>query len=82
MQSILPDAVPDQQMPLPYLANREMVVEASDLVAQFGDGALLVAAMRASEARTIGNVARFCHWRQQERLITVLASTTIFGSVQ
>ncbi|MFM9827511.1 MAG: hypothetical protein ACKVOB_02045 [Sphingomonas sp.] len=82
MQSFIPDVVPDHELPLPYLANSEMVAEASALMEQFGSGALLVASMRASEARTIGNVLRFCHWRQQERLIAVLASDTIFGSIQ
>lgn len=82
MRFSLPDTEPDQQLPMPYLASNIAVAEATALLDQFGNNAVLVAAMRASEARTIGNVARYCHWRQLERLIAVLASDTIFGSVQ
>ncbi len=41
----------------------------------------LAAAMRAVQSRDAGNVLKFCHWRQIERLSALLASNNIQGSL-
>ncbi|MCU6455844.1 hypothetical protein LPN01_17325 [Sphingomonas sp. A2-49] len=64
-----------------YLADADQVVEAADLIAAFGDDASVEAASRAGRMRDIGNVARFCRWRQTERLIAVMASDAAIGTV-
>jgi len=37
--------------------------------------------MRAETSRDAGNVMRFCHWRQIERVIATLSSDDIRGTV-
>jgi hypothetical protein len=37
--------------------------------------------MRAERSRDLGNVVRFCHWRQIERVIATLASDEVLGSI-
>ena len=39
------------------------------------------AAARAERSRDDGNVARFCHWRQIERVIATLSSDEVRGTV-
>ena len=50
-------------------------------MASHGDDAGFVAAMRAEKSRDAGNVIRFCHWRQIERVIASLASDEVTGTV-
>ncbi|PZO91755.1 MAG: hypothetical protein DI623_02305 [Sphingomonas sanxanigenens] len=66
---------------LPYVANRTCLTAATELIASFGEDAGLEAAARADRSRDIGNVHHFCHWRQVERLILVLASDEPVGTV-
>ncbi|MCY7279298.1 MAG: hypothetical protein LH610_00100 [Sphingomonas bacterium] len=51
------------------------------LVDEFGPDAPLAAAMRAVKSRDAGNVLKFCHWRQIERLSALLASNNVQGSL-
>jgi hypothetical protein len=37
--------------------------------------------MRAEQSRDDGNVARFCHWRQIERVIATLSSDEVIGTI-
>jgi hypothetical protein len=37
--------------------------------------------VRASQSRDDGNVVRFCHWRQVERVIATLASDEVLGTI-
>lgn len=67
--------------PLPYLASRTAVTDADALIASFGDDAGFEAAARADRSRDLGNVVRFAHWRQIERLIVLLASDDVVGSI-
>ena len=67
--------------PMPYLAGRTAVVDADALIAQFGDDAGFEAASRAERSRDLGNAIHFAHWRQIERLIVLLASGEVVGSV-
>jgi hypothetical protein len=66
---------------MPYLADRGEVVDATTLMALFGDDAGLEAAARADESRDIGNYLHFCRWRQIERLILFLSAESAIGTV-
>jgi len=68
-------------MDLPFIAGRLALAEASDLIDRFGDEAGLEAAARAGSSRDAGNVQRFCHWRQIERVIAALSSDEVRGTV-
>ena len=48
---------------------------------RFGDDAGYEAAARAERSRDEGNVARFCHWRQIERVIATLSSEEVRGLI-
>ena len=58
----------------PFVTDRAMLAEATDLIAQFGLDAGLEASVRADRSRDLGNVVHFCRWRQIERLIVLLTS--------
>ena len=64
-----------------FIAGRATVTDAVSLVDEYGPDAPLAAAMRAVQSRELGNVLKFCHWRQIERLSALLASNNIEGSV-
>ena len=64
-----------------YIASRDALDDACKLIDRFGADAALEAAVRAEGARDRGNVLRFCHWRQIERVIVTLASDEIVGTV-
>jgi hypothetical protein len=68
-------------MSSPFIAGRAALDDAHDLMASHGDDAGFVAAMRAEKSRDAGNVIRFCHWRQIERVIASLASDEVTGTV-
>ncbi len=68
-------------MQLPYLSNRASYDDAADLIARFGDDAGYEAAARADRSRDLGNHIHFCHWRQIERLIVVLACERPLGTL-
>ena len=68
-------------MDTPFIHGRLALADASDLMEQFGDGAVFEAAARAERSRDLGNVMRFCHWRQIERVIATLSSDEITGSI-
>ena len=64
-----------------FIAGRLAVTDAVSLVDEYGPDAPLAAAMRAVQSRDAGNVLKFCHWRQIERLSALLASNNVEGSV-
>jgi hypothetical protein len=68
-------------MDAPFIAGRHALAEASELIDRFGDDAGLEAAARAERSRDAGNVVRFCHWRQIERVIATLSSDEVRGTV-
>jgi hypothetical protein len=68
-------------MDSPYITGRLALLDASELIDRFGDDAGLEAAVRAERSRDAGNVARFCHWRQIERVIATLSSDEVRGTV-
>lgn len=68
-------------MDAPFIHGRRALDDASDLIDRYGDEAALVAAERADRSRDNGNVARFCHWRQIQRVIATLSSDEVRGTV-
>ena len=68
-------------MDAPFINGRRMLEDASELIDRYGEEAMLVAAERAERSRDDGNVARFCHWRQIERVIATLSSDEVRGTV-
>ena len=65
----------------PYISGRVTLADAAALLEQFGSRAAAEAASRADGSRDAGNVARFCHWRQIERVIVTLSSREVGGTV-
>ena len=68
-------------MDSPFITGRAALADAAELLERFGDHAGLAAAARAETSRDAGNVTRFCHWRQIERVIATLSSGEVRGSV-
>jgi hypothetical protein len=68
-------------MDSPFISCRRSLDDAADLIERFGDDAGFEAAVRAEESRDAGNVVRFCHWRQIERVIVTLSSDEVRGTI-
>jgi hypothetical protein len=68
-------------MDAPFISGRPALADAAELIQEFGDNAGFEAAVRAERSRDAGNVVRFCHWRQIERVIVTLSSDEVRGSV-
>jgi hypothetical protein len=68
-------------MDAPFINGRVALADAAELIDRYGEEARLEAAVRAERSRDDGNVARFCHWRQIERVIETLSSDEIRGTV-
>lgn len=68
-------------MQMPYLANRKSYEDAAELISLFGDHAGYEAAARADRSLDLGNHVHFCHWRQIERLIVLLAYDQPLGTI-
>lgn len=64
-----------------HFAGREVLADASDLIARFGRYALDEAAQRARRSRDLGNVLHFCRWRSAERMIALLEDRQVKGAV-
>jgi hypothetical protein len=64
-----------------FIHGRGALTDAHDLIERYGDDASFEAAARAERSRDDGNVMRFCHWRQIERVIATLASDEVRGTV-
>ena len=68
-------------MDAPFISGRPALADAAELLEQFGDNAGYEAAARADISRNAGNVMRFCHWRQIERVIATLSSDEVGGTI-
>jgi hypothetical protein len=68
-------------MDTPFIPDRLALADASELIERFGEEAGVEAATRARRSRDDGNVVRFCHWRQIERVIETLASDEVRGTI-
>jgi len=65
----------------PFIHGRPALEDATDLIDRYGEEAVLEAASRANRYRDEGNVARFCHWRQIERVIATLCCDEALGTI-
>ncbi len=68
-------------MDIPFISGRVALADAAELLEQFGSHAASEAAARAAGSRDAGKVARFCHWRQIERVIETQSSEEAPGTV-
>ena len=68
-------------MDTPFINGRGALADAALLLETYGDNAGFEAAARAEASRYKGNVLRFCHWRQIERVIVTLADPEIRGTI-
>ena len=68
-------------MDMPFISGRAALMDAATLIETYGDDAGFEAAARAENSRDKGNVIRFCHWRQIERVIATLSSDEVRGTV-
>jgi len=64
-----------------FIHGRGALNEASELIDRYGDDAGFEAAARAERSRNDGNVMRFCHWRQIERVIATLTNAEVTDTV-
>ena len=64
-----------------FIAGRVALSDADELITRFGEDAMVEAASRAETSRNEGNVKRFCHWRQIERVIAALSDEDVNGTV-
>jgi len=71
----------NRRMDAPFIHGRIALADATELMERFGEDARLEAAIRADRSRDVGNVARFCHWRQIERVIATLDSDEVIGTI-
>ena len=69
------------RMDVPFITGRVALADAAELLDRFGDDAGFEAAARADFSRDAGNVLRFCHWRQIERVIATLNSDEVRGTI-
>ena len=68
-------------MARPFIHNRVALADASELIETFGEQAVPEAAARAARSRGDGNLMRFCHWRQIERVIIALNSDEVTDTI-
>jgi hypothetical protein len=64
-----------------FISGRAALLDAHDLIDRFGEDAGFEAAVRAERSRDSGNVLKFCHWRQIERVIATLSSNAVGGTI-
>ena len=64
-----------------FIAGRNSLSDAQELMREFGGEAALQAAVRAEQSRGAENIIKFCHWRQVERLIDALAADEPQGTI-
>lgn len=69
------------RMDSPFISGRPALDDATDLIERYGEHAPLEAAARAARSRSDGNVARFCHWRQIQRVIATLTCDEPVGTI-
>lgn len=63
------------------IADTNVYVTATSLIADHGEYACVEAAARADASQRIGNVVEFSHWRQVERAVQILQLEDIIGDL-
>jgi hypothetical protein len=71
-----------ERITMPLAVNHVTASLATEMIAIFGDSAALEAANRAERFRDAGNAINFCNWRQAERLILLLSTERVEGTLQ
>ena len=71
----------ERVMDTPFISGRTALADAAALLERYGVSAEGEAAARAAGSRDAGNVARFCHWRQIERVIAALSRDKAPGTI-
>ena len=66
---------------LSFLADTRPANDAAELIARYGEGARDEARARADRSRTLGNHIHFCRWRQVARLVALLATDAVIGTL-
>ena len=64
-----------------YIADRNSIAQAEELIREFGMLAVDEAAARSRHYRELGNAIRFCEWRQMERFLSLLTLDMAVGPV-
>lgn len=64
-----------------YIADRNSIAQAEELIREFGMLAVDEAAARSRHYRELGNAIRFCEWRQMERFLSLLTLDMAVGTV-
>jgi hypothetical protein len=64
-----------------FITSRGALDDAMALIDEYGADAALAAAERAERSRDVGNLSNFCHWRQLERVVALLASGDVIGEI-
>ena len=64
-----------------FISGRAAIDDAVALVEEYGPDAPLAAMMRAERSREVGNLRKFCHWRQIERVIATLSDEEVRGTI-
>lgn len=64
-----------------FIHGRPALSDASELIKRYGERAESEAAARARRSRGDGNLQRFCHWRQIERVIAALNCDEVRGTL-
>jgi len=64
-----------------FITGRQALDDAHELLERYGEHAAFEAAARARQSRGDGNVVRFCHWRQIERVIAALSCEDVIGTI-
>lgn len=64
-----------------FIAGRDSLADAQELIRDYGCEAALQAAVLAEKSRGAENILKFCHWRQVERLIDALAAEVPPGTI-
>ena len=81
VRSAATEARYDPGMTAPFIHGRLALADATDLIERYGEEAPSEAAARADRSRDEGNVVRFCHWRQIQRVIATLSSDEVVGTI-
>ena len=66
---------------MPFISGRLALADAALLIETYGDDAGFEAAAPAEDSRDKGNVLRFCHSRQIERVIFTQTEREVRGTV-
>jgi hypothetical protein len=64
----------DSALTAGFIHGRAVAEDAARLTAEYGADAAMAAALRAAHSRARDNAIRFCHWREVERMVTLLAA--------